>query len=99
MRRFASEIYAAVKSGRLLEPFDAPMVKEACPGWSDSTYRAFLNQHAVGNPSGTTELFEVVQRGLYELKRPLPTNRQRASRTVSKPRRAGRITDRREHRR
>jgi len=66
MKEFGSAIYAAVGSGRLKEPFDAAMVKEACPGWADRTYHVFLGKHAVGNGS-TTELFVRVDRGLYRL--------------------------------
>ena len=32
MKRFGSEIHAAVKSGKLIQPFNAAMVKQACPG-------------------------------------------------------------------
>ena len=66
MRKFASEIYAAVHSGKLAEPFSAAMVKRACPGWADATYHVFLGKHAVGN-GATTELFERVTPGFYKL--------------------------------
>jgi hypothetical protein len=67
MKAFASQIYAAVKSGRLKEPFNAATVMKACPGWADRTYHVFLGKHAVGN-GVTTELFIRVSRGLYRLK-------------------------------
>jgi hypothetical protein len=68
MKEFGSEIYAAVHSGKLAEPFNAAMVKRACPGWAERTYRTFLGKHAVGNGQ-TTELFVRVGRGLYRLNR------------------------------
>lgn len=64
MKRFAQEIYAALKSGELKQPFSANMVKDACPGWSNRTYNTFLGKHAVGNGT-TTELFVRVGYGLY----------------------------------
>ena len=65
MKEFASQIYAAIRAGRLKEPFRSDDVKRACPGWSDQTYVTFLSKHAVGNPSTTTELFQRVSPGLY----------------------------------
>jgi hypothetical protein len=67
MKRFGSEIHTAVKSGKLIQPFNAAMVKQACPGWADGTYKTFLGKHAVGN-GNTTKLFEREGRGLYRLK-------------------------------
>jgi hypothetical protein len=67
MRQFASEIHAAVKSGSLKQPFNAAMLKQACPGWSPRTYSVFPAKHAVGNGT-TTELFVRVGRGLYRVK-------------------------------
>lgn len=64
MKRFASEIYEAVRAGRLKEPFRAADVKKACPDWVDNLSRTFLSKQAVGNGE-TTELFMLVQRGLY----------------------------------
>jgi hypothetical protein len=54
---FAAEVYAAVRSGRLAQPFSAETVKRVCPGWSEGTYRNFFNRHRVGNPRGMAELF------------------------------------------
>lgn len=68
MKAFASQIYAAVRSSRLKEPFDAAMVKRACPGWAELTYRTFLSKHAAGNPGGNTVLFVRVKPGYYCLK-------------------------------
>lgn len=65
MKEFGSQIYAAIRAGRLSEPFGSDDVKRACPGWSDRTYVTFLSKHAVGNPSKTTELFLRVSPGLY----------------------------------
>jgi hypothetical protein len=57
MKAFASEVYQAVRSGKLAQPFSAEAVKLACPGWAEGTYRNFFNKHRVGNPTGMTELF------------------------------------------
>jgi hypothetical protein len=38
MKTFASQIYAAVHTGRLTQPFNAAMVRKACPGWAERTY-------------------------------------------------------------
>jgi hypothetical protein len=57
MKAFASEVYEAVRSGKLAQPFSAEAVKRACPGWAEGTYRNFFNKHRVGNPTGITELF------------------------------------------
>ncbi len=54
---FASEVYAAVRSGTLTQPFSAETVKRACPGWAEGTYRNFFVKHRVGNPTRKTELF------------------------------------------
>lgn len=65
MKDFASQIYSAVRSRRLKEPFGPDDVKRACPGWAERTYMNFLSKHAVGNPSKTTELFQRVVPGQY----------------------------------
>jgi hypothetical protein len=54
---FASEIYAAVRSGKLALPFSVEAAKRACPGYTEGTYRNFFNRHRVGNPSGMAALF------------------------------------------
>jgi hypothetical protein len=59
MKEFGSEIYAAVRSGRL-------MVTKACSGWAGRTYSTIPGKHAVGNGK-TTELFVRVLRGWYRL--------------------------------
>ena len=57
MKEFATQIYNAVKAGRLAEPFNAAMVRRAYySGWAEKTYNVFLSEHAVGN-GATTELF------------------------------------------
>jgi hypothetical protein len=65
MNDFASQIYAAVRGGRLKEPFGPDDVRRACPGWAAKTYSVFLSKHRVGNPGGTTELFERVSAARY----------------------------------
>lgn len=72
MKKFATEIYEAVKLKELKEPFSAADVRRACPGWAYGTYSTFLWKHMVGN-SKTTELFEQVGQGLY---RTLPNQSQ-----------------------
>ena len=69
MKEFASEIYAAVRSKRLTEPFDGNAVRRICPGWADRTYHVFLPKHAVGKPGNNTELFVRVAPGQYQIKR------------------------------
>jgi len=68
MKEFGSEIYAAVKSGKLKQPFTAAMMERACPGWARGTYSTFPGKHAVGNGE-TTELFVRVRRGLYRIQK------------------------------
>lgn len=67
MRELGQQIYDAVRSGKLAEPFTAEMVRRACPGWSDHTYGVFLPKHRVGNPGGNTPLFIRVSAGSYRL--------------------------------
>jgi hypothetical protein len=66
MKEYGSQIYEAVQFGRLAQPFNAAMVKQACPGWAERTYGTFLSKHAVGNGQ-TTELFRRVGTGRYRL--------------------------------
>ena len=54
---FAAEVYAAVRSGALSQPFSAESVKRACPGYTDGAYRNFFNRHRAGNLAGMAELF------------------------------------------
>ena len=65
VREFASQIYAAVRDGRLKEPFAPDDIRRVCPGWAAKTYTVFLSKHRVDNPEGTTELFERVAPGYY----------------------------------
>ena len=67
MRKFATQIYDAVKAGKLTEPFDAEMVRHACPGWSEKSYGVMLSKHAVGN-GANKELFVRVKPGFYRRK-------------------------------
>jgi hypothetical protein len=52
MRDFATQIYVAVRDGRLIEPFGPDDVKRACPCWAPATYAVLLTKHRVGNPEG-----------------------------------------------
>ena len=79
---FASEVYAAVRSGRLAQPFSAETVKRACPGYTEGTYRNFFNRHRTGNPGGMAELF--IRRAwnrfeIIETKRDTARSRQAAA--------------------
>ena len=64
-------IVEAWKRKRLREPFTKDDFREACPGFGDGTYNAFLHKHRRGNPAGTSELFELVAPGRFRLLRPL----------------------------
>jgi hypothetical protein len=72
MKEMAAEIHAAVRSGKLAQPFNAAMVRAACPGWATHTYFTFLGKRAVGNPGHETEHFVRVARGWYKLKHSIP---------------------------
>lgn len=63
-------IVRAVKIGKVKEPFASDDFRNACPGFAKGTYVTFLPKHRVGNPSGTSELFERVSRGRYKPVRP-----------------------------
>lgn len=69
MKAFEKQIRAAIESGILDEPFNAAMIREACPGWEDKTYHIVLSEHAAGNGC-SSEWFERVSFGLYRLIRP-----------------------------
>jgi hypothetical protein len=64
-------IVGVIRSGELEKPFGVQDFREACPGFGEGTYKAFLYKHRQGNPGGQTELFEMVGEGLFELIRPL----------------------------
>ncbi len=63
-------IVAAVKSGRLKEPFGIAEFRKACPNFGEGTYQAFLSKHCKGNGK-ETERFERVSVGRYRLLRPM----------------------------
>lgn len=63
-------IVAAIKSGALQEPFSIQDFRSAVPGLGSSTYGTFPAKHAVGNPSGVSELFEREASGKYSVLRP-----------------------------
>ena len=70
-RRVYRAIVEAVRSGKLAEPFTQRDFRHACPGFGEGTYRAFLYKHRLGNPGGASELFKRVERGKFELLRPI----------------------------
>jgi hypothetical protein len=63
-------IVKAVNVGTLVEPFTKDRFREACPGFGNGTYNAFLDKHARGNPGGNSELFDRVSPGLFNCIRP-----------------------------
>jgi hypothetical protein len=66
VKDFGKQICEAVESGKLDEPFNAAMIREACPGWADRDYHIALTEHIPGNGCAS-ELFERVSFGLYRL--------------------------------
>jgi hypothetical protein len=65
VKDLASHIYAAVREGRLKEPFSSADVRLACPSRARNTYTNFLAKHRVGNPGKNTALFERISAGRY----------------------------------
>jgi hypothetical protein len=63
-------IVAAVKTGRLREPFSKAEFRTACPGLGNGTYNAFLWKHRQGNTGDTSELFDLVSSGRFRCLRP-----------------------------
>jgi hypothetical protein len=49
--RVYGAIVAAVRSGRLTEPFSKADFKRVCPGFGAGTYQAFLAPSARSNPT------------------------------------------------
>ena len=62
-------IVAAVKNGRLTEPFSKEQFRAACPSLGEGTYNAFLWKHRRGNGS-TSELFDLVSPGRFKCLHP-----------------------------
>ena len=71
MKGLGLQIYAAVETGRLPEPFNRFMLRAACPGWAENTYRQFLAKHEIGNCQGNPQLFRRLDRGWYRTLRSL----------------------------
>jgi DNA invertase Pin-like site-specific DNA recombinase len=63
MKPLIDEVRDAVRSGRLSKEFDIPAVRQACPGWSVTTYASTVCQYATGG-----ERLERLSRGRYRLK-------------------------------
>ena len=68
-RVYAAIVYA-VKTGKLIEPFNKQNFQKACPGYGDGTYNAFLHKHRESNPGGNSELFKKVGPGMFRCSRP-----------------------------
>jgi hypothetical protein len=61
----------AVTRGILNEPFGQADFRNACPGFTPGTYRAFLWKHSsVGQDNGGRALLEKTQPGRFKLIRP-----------------------------
>jgi hypothetical protein len=69
MKTLEKQICAAVEAGTLAEPFNAAMIRVACPGWADRDYHIVLCDHTAGGEC-SNELFERVSFGLYRLYQP-----------------------------
>ena len=65
------EIVKAIKRGRLKEPFSNNDFKNACPGFGEGTYNAFLWKHRKGNLQGESELFELTEPNTFRLIQPI----------------------------
>ena len=78
MKGIEQQICDAVKAGSLEEPFNAAMIRAACPGWADRDYHIVLSDHTVGSGC-SNELFERVSFGLYRIVRPPAGEESRAS--------------------
>jgi hypothetical protein len=65
-----SGIVAAIRAGRLPEPFTNEDFRRACPKFGEGTYKAFLHKHRLGNPGNASELFLRVSSGKFKCIRP-----------------------------
>ncbi len=63
-------IVAAVRQGRLREPFSSADFQAACPGFGKGTYNAFLHKHSEGNQGDASVLFKRVAPGQFRCSRP-----------------------------
>ncbi|MFC1548546.1 hypothetical protein ACFL5E_01150 [Candidatus Omnitrophota bacterium] len=64
-------IVEVVEKGALKEPFTEDQFREACPGFGDGTYYAYLYKHRSGNPGGNDEFFKQVSSRTFKLLRPI----------------------------
>ena len=69
MKSLEKQVQEAIEDGTLSEPFNAAMIKAACPGWEDRTYHLFLVDYVVG-VGCKTELLERVSFDMFRLNRP-----------------------------
>jgi len=63
-------IVGAVRAGTLTEPFSKDGFRNACLGFGQGTYNAFLDKHSAGNPGHNSELFSRVSPGQFKCLRP-----------------------------
>ena len=64
-------IVRTIKAGKLIEPFSLNDLIKACPYLNKYTCMVFLSKHRQGNPSDTSQLFEMDSDGKFKLLRPL----------------------------
>jgi len=63
-------IVRAIKSSKIMEPFSLNDLIKACPYLDKYTCMVFLSKHKQGNPSETSQLFEMDLDGKFKLMRP-----------------------------
>ena len=64
------KIVRAIKSNKIMEPFSLNDLIKACPYLDKYTCMVFLSKHKQGNPSETSQLFEMDLDGKFKLMRP-----------------------------
>jgi hypothetical protein len=64
-------IVKAIEQGKLEELFSSKDFKNACPGFGEGTYSAFLWKHRKGNLEDESELFELLKPNTFRLIRPM----------------------------
>lgn len=70
-RKLIQQILNAVRSRRLIEPFYPAGIREAVPGWKETTYKSFPWKHCLQNPNlATTPLFYYVGSGIPRPREP-----------------------------
>ena len=68
MSRIVEGMRQAPQQGTLPARVRARDVRQAYPGWAESTYGVFLPKHRVGNPGGCTAYFVQHEDGSHSLR-------------------------------